>query len=346
MEVAGWIFTLILIVALGILLSQRVLLTGKEADHSELGTGDFKGLHRLRLRNGTSLSSSPRFSIPFNRSDYKEDVDIGGHKEGPKDGRGAQQQPRQTWKDMQQIKQLISASKSANATVGASEGKKPRGKSSKAKALAELVAAAKHNGNFISPSNGTDIVSYPIALIKCENQTSCIHPKLQLERIFKVYYCKHVGHGVRFYFLVREGLLLHPKIVLVSKPEVADVIVWLPESAPWHKSECAKAAYQNKTVVLDEGDGPQLFDAPNGRHEDWLLYFKRSYVRRSNGEFRGYMGYLDNRNVMPMTYTIAEAYVRPLFSTMKDRILELVCTLRGGNHDPTRLRYCNLYTRV
>ena len=59
---------------------------------------------------------------------------------------------------------------------------------------------------FQSPSNGTDIISHPIALIRCKNQTQCIQPKLQLEKTFDVYYCKHVGHGVRFYFLVREGV--------------------------------------------------------------------------------------------------------------------------------------------
>lgn len=68
----------------------------------------------------------------------------------------------------------------------------------------KLVAKPFQN-SFISPSNGTDILSHPIALIRCKNQTQCVQPRLQLEKSFDVYYCKHVGHGVRFYFLVREG---------------------------------------------------------------------------------------------------------------------------------------------
>ena len=50
------------------------------------------------------------------------------------------------------------------------------------------------------------------------------------------------------------------------------------------------------------------------------------------------MGYLTHMNVLPMTYTIVEAYVKTAFSLMKDRDLEIVCTLRGSNSDPTRLR--------
>ena len=35
--------------------------------------------------------------------------------------------------------------------------------------------------------------SRPISLIKCSNQTKCIQPVLQLKKIYKVYYCNHVG---------------------------------------------------------------------------------------------------------------------------------------------------------
>jgi hypothetical protein len=135
-----------------------------------------------------------------------------------------------------------------------------------------------------SPFNGTDIVSHPIALIRCSNQTLCIQPQLQLQKVYKVYYCKHVSHGVRFYFLIREALLLHPNIILVDDPEVADVIVYLPESAVWHKTECAVPKYKSKTIVLDETDGPNLFEPDNTDEKTpWLLYFKRSCRFSSKG---------------------------------------------------------------
>eukprot|EP01035_Chromulina_nebulosa_P029351 gene29351-38887_t len=159
----------------------------------------------------------------------------------------------------------------------------------------------------------------PMAAISCVNQTRCIQPQLQLRQHFSVYFCKHVGHGVRFYFLVREGLLLHPNIHLVSSPDDADFVVYLP------------------TVVLDEGDYPQLFSPEDGAG-DFLLYFKRSFVRRSNGIFHGYMNYLTNVRVLPMTYTIMEAYVRNSFMQASERDQEILCTLRGSSHDPVRLR--------
>lgn len=114
--------------------------------------------------------------------------------------------------------------------------------------------------NFISPANGTDVITHPIAVIKCSNQTLCIQPKLQLLPTYDVYYCKHVGHGVRFYFLVKEGLLLHPNIRLVDDINKAQIVVYLPVSAPWEISECSDAKFKSKTVVLDEADDPNLME--------------------------------------------------------------------------------------
>lgn len=192
------------------------------------------------------------------------------------------------------------------------------------------------NSYFTSPSNGTDIITHPIPLIKCNNQTMCIQPYLQLQRTFDIYYCKHVGHGVRFYFLVKEGLLLHPNLRFVDDGNKADVVVYLPVSADWDKTECNNPNWKNKTVVLDEGDWPSLFEVP-GR-SDWLLYFKRSYVNRGGGIFKKYMEYITKPTVLPMTYPIAEAYVRKMFTLMKDRDFDIVSTLRGSKSDPCRQR--------
>jgi hypothetical protein len=52
-----------------------------------------------------------------------------------------------------------------------------------------------------------------------------------------------------------------------------------------------------------------------------------------------YMGYVNHPNVFPMSYTVVEAYVKTVFNKMVDRNLDIVCTLRGSNSDPTRLRY-------
>jgi hypothetical protein len=102
------------------------------------------------------------------------------------------------------------------------------------------------NTMFRSPNEGTDVVSKPAKIVNCDKQTHCIAPALQLEKTFNVYYCKRVSHGVRFYYLVREGLTLHPRINLVESPEEAEVVVYLPESANWAKSECNNPAYYSK----------------------------------------------------------------------------------------------------
>jgi hypothetical protein len=190
-----------------------------------------------------------------------------------------------------------------------------------------------------SPTPGTDITKDSIQIIKCHNQTTCILPELQLLRVYKVYYCLRTSFGIRFYFLIKEGLILHPNIHLTSDIDEADIVVYLPVSSPWAKSECADPKYASKLLVLDEGDGSHLF-SPSDQAKDWnILYFKRSYVQRHDGKFKGYMNYVRERpKVLPMTYIIAEAYVKPEFTTIRDRDYEIVCTLRGSKHDPTRLR--------
>lgn len=129
-----------------------------------------------------------------------------------------------------------------------------------------------------SPFNGTDITSHPLALLRCSNQTLCVQPQLQLRKSYKVYYCKHASSsGVRFYFLIREALLLHPNIHFVDDPLSADVIVYLPGSAAWDKTECSVPALKTKTIVLDESDDSNLFEPrPTDVTVPWLLYFKRS----------------------------------------------------------------------
>lgn len=42
--------------------------------------------------------------------------------------------------------------------------------------------------------------------------------------------------------------------------------------------------------------------------------------------------------VFPMTYTLAEAYVKPSYSAQKARGIDLLCTLRYWVQDPTRNR--------
>lgn len=207
--------------------------------------------------------------------------------------------------------------------------------------------------SLVSPSPGTalSLESLP-ELLRCPNQSKCIVPQLQLTKKVKVYFCRHpTRHGVRYYYLAREGLLLHPNVQLVSEQEAisggADYIIYLPGSAPWHLTECNRTAYASKLIVLDEFDGPSPLFNParsiaeyaavyGSREAQWYdMYFKRSFVRRRDGVFVGYP-HLTVRDVYPLTYSIAEAYIPHRFNLQRD--IDILCTLRGHAGMKTRLR--------
>lgn len=204
----------------------------------------------------------------------------------------------------------------------------------KAPPIPKLTDAWAH---LTSPTTGTHIstdVKGMVKLIKCHNQSSCVMPQLQLQKKFKVYYCARTAYGVRFYYLIHEGLLLHPNIILTPDINEADVIVYLPTSSPWQKSECGNEKYFSKLLVLDEGtplntliyprntinliqtllllgDGPQVFN-PDGAPRQWnILYFKRSFVSRRNGKFHGYMNYLEGRPKVGLYTSIWTCYNLP-----------------------------------
>ncbi len=215
--------------------------------------------------------------------------------------------------------------------------------------LAKTLHVKNEEKKLISPYNGTDISDSSI--INCHNQTSCIKPQLQLSKIFNVYFCKaippnsKIRYGIRFYYLIEEGLMRHPKINLVKRKDEAEVIVYLPFSSYWEFSECNDLKDKNKTIVLDEEDkASRLFNRTTNvttglrSDSDWLGYFKRSYTHRPSGKSIGYMPYLSNPEVHPLTYTIADNYVRNYYNNYDNRTHAFVCTLRGSPKDTTRLR--------
>ena len=206
-----------------------------------------------------------------------------------------------------------------------------------------------------SPRDGTDISNEKARneIIKCPGQSNCIVPALQLLKKFNVYLCKPPKHGggVRFMYLVREGLITHPNINLMDKlnMEKVDYIVYLPGSGAWGKSECnvTHSVGKTKLVVLDEFDGPSpLYDPyPEfkdmvhyyGKNRRWYyMYFKRSFVYRHDGTFQKYPHFKAGADVYPLTYPLAEAYVRPNFNIIRE--IDILCTLRGSKAMSTRQR--------
>jgi hypothetical protein len=205
----------------------------------------------------------------------------------------------------------------------------------------------------VSPRSGSDIsgAQNQLSILRCPNQSKCIVPELQLKPKNKVYLCKHpVRHGVRFYFLVREGLLLHPNVILVDEEHVdeADYVFYLPGSSPWHRTECTNSSLADKLIVMDEFDGHNLFYPYKTKEEVievygpervwYYMYFKRSFVARRDGKFIGHP-HLNRPDVYPMTYAIAEAYVQEKFNFVRE--IEVLCTLRGNARMSTRLRVQN-----
>lgn len=202
-----------------------------------------------------------------------------------------------------------------------------------------------------SPRPGSDISeANQMNLLQCPNQSSCIVPELQLKIKTRVYFCKHpIRGGVRFYFLAREGFLLHPNVEMVEESEMnsADYIIYLPASAPWQKSECNASIHTSKKmIVLDEFDGVTPLYSPLPTFKEmvatygpsliwYFLYFKRSYVGRRNGEFIKY-AHAHKHDIYPLTYPLAEAYIQLKFNQVRE--IDIMCTLRGSKEMSTRLR--------
>jgi hypothetical protein len=105
-------------------------------------------------------------------------------------------------------------------------------------------------------------------------------------------------------------------------------------------------------IVLDEFDGHNHFvpfsdpkdmikagykphPTVNNEFLWYYMYFKRSYVVRKGGIFQ-YFPHLTRPDFYPITYSLAEAYLRPKFNFKRE--MEIVCTLRGSKTQPARLR--------
>jgi hypothetical protein len=115
-----------------------------------------------------------------------------------------------------------------------------------------------------------------------------------------------------------------------------------------HKTECSNTSFANKLIVLDEFDGHSNFAPFKNKqerqshypvvnnHAVWkFLFFKRSYVRRHDGEFQGFP-HLKKPDVYPLTYSIMESYIQSPMSLKRE--IEILCTLRGSKAMSTRLR--------
>ena len=215
-----------------------------------------------------------------------------------------------------------------------------------------------------SPRQGTQITQLSLQnrtrLLSCDNQASCIIPALQLQKRVNIYLCQKPkdGGGVRFYFLVKQGLLHHPNVILLDQLnstsiQTVDYILYLPGSSPWDKSECGGELTHNysryKMIVLEEFDGLEPLFSPYKTYDQmvqvygkdlmyYFMYFKRSFAHRHSGTFIDFpliskkLNNVRYRDVYPITYPIADDYISSKYNFHNHREIEILCTLRGSRN--------------
>jgi hypothetical protein len=148
-----------------------------------------------------------------------------------------------------------------------------------------------------------------------EKVVLCVEPWLEVRHEIKVLLVPqdHDKKGWRFWHLVSQGLLKHPRVVLMPPTaqgsEAADLIVYLPTSTnkPPYGSEMVPndEVARKKLVVLDEGDGTGYF--PPVKEGAYLAYFKRSWVAKKNGKYTG-VPRRRAHNYFPMAYSMSDNY--------------------------------------
>jgi hypothetical protein len=126
-----------------------------------------------------------------------------------------------------------------------------------------------------------------------------------------------------------EGLLAHPRVTLVDRPEVADYVIFCQnhfvEQNPFHRAfRQMKDRYKEKAIMLDYRDDPRtILDADDFR---WRLYFKRSCVDRENGRVMSY-GALA---VIPTAYGVVNDMCDPPANQDDKRGLDVSCLFDDG----------------
>ena len=120
--------------------------------------------------------------------------------------------------------------------------------------------------------------------------------------------------GWRFWHLATQGLREHPYVTLVDSPREAEFVVYLPVSTKPTPNASAGAT-ADKLLVLDEGDGTTFY--PKVRSDSYLIYFKRSFVRKRDGKYTGVGGGY-KRAYLPMVYSVSDGAPPPPHPLARD----------------------------
>ncbi len=191
-----------------------------------------------------------------------------------------------------------------------------------------------------SPYN--PVKPYPGSLEVCydhegESERVCIAPEIQFRTHSKVHWipADPSKPGWRFHLLVEDGFAKHPFVDPITKPDGADFVLYLPVSTRTPPSFIRDKKEQRQLIVLDEGDGAGYF--PAVKQDDYLAYFKRSWVSKRDGAYTGH-GRRYQRHYYPLAYSIADSYFDAAKMGKLARTIDILCSNRPHERQPTRSR--------
>ena len=156
----------------------------------------------------------------------------------------------------------------------------------------------------------------------------CVAPRLRLATTLRVHIFttgrERPETSWRFRHLLDQGLAAHPRVTVVSREEAADVVLWLPQ---WTHRVPAIREPRRRLVILDEHDDRARRDG-GYKSEEYLAYYKRSFVRKADGAFAGLFEAPLGARTYALPYSISDAYLSS--DNQGGRPLDIVCTLRVG----------------
>ncbi len=144
--------------------------------------------------------------------------------------------------------------------------------------------------------------------------------------MYRIYFPRfdHVESASNEMRLTQEGLLAHPEVTLVDRPELADFLIFcqnhLVDHCPFHAEfRPIKDKYKERTILLDyDDDSGMIFDAADFR---WRLYFKRSCVDRESGRVMDYAGL----PIIPTAYCVVNDIAEPPVGYQNTRRIDVSC---------------------
>ena len=156
----------------------------------------------------------------------------------------------------------------------------------------------------------------------------CVAPRLRLATTLRVHVFttgrERAETSWRFRHLLDQGLAAHPRVTVVRREEDADVVLWLPQ---WTNRVPAIREPRRRLVILDEHDDRARRDG-GYKSEEYLAYYKRSFVRKADGAFAGLFEAPLGARTYALPYSISDAYLSS--DNEGGRPLDIVCTLRVG----------------